>query len=112
MSSDFVPLTVLTISYVFMPFTLKVAAISLKTNEAVQQVSSWSMIQFAGEENGLASWWPPDWEGWFRHVVLLNVDIKVALKGPSLVTTVGSNCRIVEVKANRLLFPLWHLRFL
>ena len=70
------------------------------------------MIQFAGEENSLASWWPPDWEGWFRHVVLLNVDIKVALKGPSLVTTVGSNCRIVEVKANRLLFPLWHLRFL
>ena len=112
MSSDFVPLTVFTISCVFMPFTLNVAAISLKTNEAVLQVSSWSMIQFDGEEKALASWWPPDWEGGFRHVVLLNVDIKVALKGPSLVTTFGSNCRIVEVKANRLLFPLWHSGFL
>ena len=88
------------------------AAIWLKTNEAVQQVSSWSMIQFTGEEKGLASWWPPDWEGGFRRVVLLNVDIKAALKGPSLVTTVGSNCRIVEVKANRLLFPFWHSGFL
>ena len=112
MSSDFVPLTVFTISYVFMPFTLNVAAISLKTNEAVQQVSSWSMIQFAGEEKGLASWWPPDWEEGFRHVVLLNVDIKAALKGPSLVTKVGSNCRVVEVKANRRLFPLCHSGFL
>ena len=105
-------MTVFTISCVFMLFTLNVAAISLKTKEAVLQVSSWSMIQFDGEENGLASWWPPDWEGGFRHVVLLNVNIKVALKGPSLVTTVGSNCRIVEVKANRLLFPLWHSGFL
>ena len=112
MSSEFVPLTVFTISCVLMPFTLNVAAISLKTNEAVQQVSSWSMIQLAGEENGLASWWPPDWEEGFRHVVLLNVDIKAALKGPSLVTNAGSNCRIVEVKANRLLFPLWHSGFL
>ena len=72
------------------------------------------MIQFAGEEKGLASWWPPDWEEGFRHVVLyhVDVDIKAALKGPSLVTTVGSNCGIVEVKANRLLFPLWHSGFL
>ena len=84
MPSEFVPLTVFTISCVLMPFTLNVAAISLKTNEAVQQVSSWSMIQFAGEENGLASWWPPDWEEGFRHVVLLNVDIKAALKSQCL----------------------------
>ena len=70
------------------------------------------MIQFAGEEKGLAPCWPPDWEEGFRHVVLLNVDIKAALKCPSLVTTVGSICRIVEVKANGLLFPLWHSGFL
>ena len=95
-----------------MTITLNVAAISLKTNKAVQQVSSWSMIQFAREEKGLASWWPPDWEGGFRYVILLNVDIKAAFKGPSLVTTVGSNCRIVEVKANRFLFSLWHSGFL
>ena len=69
------------------------------------------MIQFAGEEKGLASWWPPNWEGGFRHVVLLNVDIKAALKGPSLVTAVGSICRIVEVKAKSPYFSSLALGF-
>ena len=45
-------------------------------------------------------------------MVLLNVDFKAALKCPSLVTTVGSICRIVEVKANRHLLLLWHSGFL
>ena len=44
-------------------------------------------------------------------MVLLNVDIKAAFKGPSLVTTCGSICRIVDAKANRLLFPLWFSGF-